>query len=63
MAPVGSLSVNDAPWLPANAARLAHEKVAIETAEALGAQSLRVHHQVRNQLPLLVLLFLLPMQF
>ena len=48
MAPLEApLYVNDADWLPADGARLVHGRIAIATAEALGAQSLRVRHQVR----------------
>lgn len=46
-APAASLCVNDAAWLPAGGARLVHPEVPLHAAEALGAQSLRFHHQVR----------------
>lgn len=46
MAPAQSLFVNDADWLPAGTARLVHAAIKVATAEALGARSLRFHHQV-----------------
>jgi hypothetical protein len=41
-----SLLVNDAAWLPSDGARLVHPAVPLHAAEALGARSLRFHHQV-----------------
>lgn len=42
------LCVNDAAWLPSDGVRLVHPAVPLHAAEALGAQSLRFHHQARS---------------
>lgn len=50
LAPASALMYNDAPWLPHQEdQRMVHQDVAAEIATALGAQSLRYHHQVENQ--------------
>ncbi|KAL4545625.1 hypothetical protein Ndes2526B_g00282 [Nannochloris sp. 'desiccata'] len=50
LAPASALMYNDAPWLPHKEdQRMVHQDVAAEIATALGAQSLRYHHQVENQ--------------
>jgi len=50
LAPASALLYNDAPWLPHQEdQRMVHQDVVAEIATALGAQSLRYHHQVENQ--------------
>jgi sacsin len=49
LAPAASLHYNDARWLDHAGLRLVHPDVSEETAAALGAQSLRFHHQVDTQ--------------
>jgi hypothetical protein len=46
MQPASSLFFNDAPWLAADCLPMLHPSIATATAELLGAQSLRYHHQV-----------------
>ena len=48
LAPTTSLFFNDAPWLEDTGARLVHESVRNAVAEALHVQSLRFHHEVRD---------------
>ena len=50
LAPAPSLMVNDAPWLATQEdLHMVHADIAPATAIALGAKSLRYHHQVENQ--------------
>jgi len=49
LAPASILYINDAPWLAHEDLRMTHPDVPIEAASALGAQSLRLHHQVETQ--------------
>lgn len=48
-APASQLYINDAPWLAHEDLRMVHPDVPTEAAAALGAQSLRLHHQVETQ--------------
>lgn len=49
LTPASLLYVNDAPWLAHGDLKMVHSDVSAEVAVALGAQSLRYHHQVENQ--------------
>ncbi len=50
LSPASTLMYNDAPWLAHQEdQKMVHQDVAAEIATALGAQSLRYHHQVENQ--------------
>lgn len=48
LAPATALFFNDAPWLEDTGARLVHETISNDVAEALHVQSLRFHHEVRR---------------
>ncbi len=48
MVPSRHIFFDDAPWLAGSGQRLVHPDIPNDVAEALGAQSLRYHHQVSH---------------